>query len=240
MRSGSTVASDQRSRKVSRDCLVGMFVDLIASRRPRRVLRVAVDGPDTAGKTTLADELADNLAGIREVIRASIDGFHQPQRVRHRRGRLSPEGFYHDSFDYAAIRRLVLDPLGPDGDRRYRVAAYDYRLEAAVDTPVREASDGAVLVFDGVFLLRPELRDAWDLSIFIDVSPGEALRRAQVRDAELMGGVDAVRERYRLRYLPGQQLYRETARPSSVADVVIDNDDPAWPRLLKWPDARAA
>ena len=58
------------------------------------MLRVGIDGVDGAGKTTLADTLADALeaAGI-AVIRASVDGFHHPRAVRYRLGRESPEGF---------------------------------------------------------------------------------------------------------------------------------------------------
>jgi hypothetical protein len=33
----------------------------------------------------------------------------------------------------------------------------------------------AVLVFDGVFLLRPQLNDAWDLRIFLEVDFQETL-----------------------------------------------------------------
>jgi hypothetical protein len=41
-------------------------------------VRVAIDGVDGVGKTTLADELVAPLQLLgRDVIRASIDGFHQ-------------------------------------------------------------------------------------------------------------------------------------------------------------------
>jgi uridine kinase len=42
-----------------------------------------------------------------------------------------------------------------------------------------------VLLFDGVFLLRPELNDLWDFRVFVEVDAEEALRRAVVRDEEL-------------------------------------------------------
>ena len=88
-----------------------------------------------------------------------------------------------------------------------------------------------MLLFDGVFRLRPELRDAWDLSVFVRVEPEESLRRALVRDVQLFGSREEVERRYRTRYLPGQQLYLEEAGPLEFADLVVDNDDPGSPRL---------
>jgi DNA-binding beta-propeller fold protein YncE len=82
----------------------------------------------------------------------------------------------------------------------------------------------AVLVVDGVFLLRPELAPLWTLSVYLRVSPEESLRRALVRDVALMGSADEVRRRYRDRYLPGQALYRAEADPEAFADVVLDNE----------------
>lgn len=78
--------------------LVGRLVALVDAIDLAHPTRVAVDGPDAAGKTTLADELgiALNDAG-REVIRASVDGFHRPRVERYRRGPDSPEGYYEDS-----------------------------------------------------------------------------------------------------------------------------------------------
>ena len=180
----------------------------------------------------LADELATAVGrGGREVIRASIDGFHRPHARRYRLGADSPEGYYLDSFDTDALRRELLDPLGPGGSRLYRRAVFDFRADGAVEAPAERAADDALLLFDGVFLLRPELLDAWDVSIFVRVEPQESLRRALVRDAALFGSAAEVERRYRVRYLPGQQLYLDTADPGTHADFVVDNDDPAAPRL---------
>jgi uridine kinase len=85
---------------------------------PTRPARVAVDGITAAGKTTFADELAALLGGIgAHVVRVSMDGFHHPRAVRDRQGRASPNGYYEDAYDLAGLRRHLLDPLGPDGDR---------------------------------------------------------------------------------------------------------------------------
>jgi uridine kinase len=209
------------------ELLGGLLLDL---ERPHPV-RVAVDGPDAAGKTTLADELAGLLAGKRPVIRAGIDGFHNPREHRLRRGPDSPEGYFLDSFDYEALRKLLLDPLGPGGSRRYRRRVFDYRRDEKVEAQEEEASPGAILLFDGVFLLRPELRPLWDFSIFVQADFDEIIRRAGARDRELFGDAEAVRTRYQRRYIPGQELYFSRCAPQEIADVLVDNNDPARPEL---------
>ncbi|HEX2051306.1 MAG TPA: cytidylate kinase family protein [Actinomycetota bacterium] len=214
----------------TRSQLLGRLADAVASVSTAHPARIAVDGPPAAGKTTLADELADVLrARGREVIRASTDGFHLPRSRRYRRGEYSGEGCYHDSFDYDALHRVLLDPLGPGGDRRFTRAVSDYRTDTMLSEPVTTAPADAVLVFDGVFLLRPELIDRWDLRIFVSAAFEERLRRARARDHALHGSPAEVERRYRDRYAPAQQLYLATARPTDHADVVVHNDDPEHP-----------
>ncbi len=109
-----------------REQLLDQLTALVVAITCSHPLRVAIDGIDAAGKTTLADELAPLIeAQGRPVIRASIDGFHHPRSVRYRRGPDAPEGYYEDSFDYTALRAMLLDPLGPQGNRRYRRAVFD-------------------------------------------------------------------------------------------------------------------
>lgn len=221
------------SHETIRQMMLTALADRIVAVRRTHPVRVAIDGVDAAGKTTLADELADVLQGQgRSVIRASIDGFHRPRAERQRRGSYSPEGYYHDSFDYAALRASLLQPLGPDGDRRYRRAVFDYRLDAPVDMPIEVAAPDAVLLVDGVFLLRPELVDDWDFRIFVDADFTVTLGRAMTRDLDLFGTAAKVKDRYMQRYIPGQQLYFAEAQPQARAEIIVKNDDPASPVLI--------
>ena len=195
-------------------------------------VRVAVDGVGVAGKTVLADELAGPVSDLgRSVIRGSVDGFHNPRKVRHRRGAESPEGYYRDSFDYEAMRSALLDPLGPGGSLRYRTALFDFRTDSAVESPVLVADPSSVVIVDGIFLLKAELRRHWDFSIFVHASFETTLARAETRDVALFGSPEAVRERYLARYIPGERMYLELDRPRDRADVVVVNDDPASARL---------
>jgi uridine kinase len=216
----------------ARSTALAPLADRISAVQRRHPVRVAIDGPDLAGKTTLAEELAKAVRDRgRTVIRASVDGFHRPRRDRYRRGRESPEGYYLDSFDTAQLRRVLLEPLGPDGSRSVRTAIFDHRADRPVDTAPEEAPIDAVLLVDGLFLLRPELRDQWDFSVFVWASAEERLARSMVRDLSPAGSAAELERLYRTRYLPGQELYMAEASPQSLADVVMDNEDPAAPRL---------
>ncbi|GAA2672360.1 hypothetical protein GCM10010400_37870 [Streptomyces aculeolatus] len=219
----------------TRDELISSLTEAIRSVRTAHPLRVAVDGPPAAGKTTLADELAAVLrARDRDVIRATVDDFLVPRAQRYRRGRYSAEACYSDAHDHAALRRVLLDPLGPGGDRRIRHAVYDSATDTAWSPPPTTAPADAVLLFDGVFLLRPELLDGWDLSIFVSVPLEQTVARAQARNAGPTGstaGTAEVERSWRNRYIPAQQLYVATARPTDHADIIVYNDRvqrPGW------------
>lgn len=196
-------------------------------------LRVAIDGRTAAGKTTLSDELAAliNRRG-QPVIRASIDGFHRPKVERYARGRYSAEGYYYDARDHSAIMRLLLAPLGPHGSRLYRITSFDLEKDQPVVQDPLCAPDNAVLIVDGTFLQRPELRDGWDLTIFVKTSAEIAERRAVGRDAAQSGGPDAARKLYVERYRAAFELYDDLCAPEDIADVVFTNDDFEQPAVL--------
>ncbi len=199
------------------------------------VLRVAIDGVDGAGKTVLADELAAVLTSVlaesgRAVIRASVDGFHHPKSVRYRLGRGSPEGFYYDSYDYEALKERLLEPLSLGGSGRYRTAVYDVQTETPVVVAEKQAQPGAILLFDGIFLHRPELCGFWDLSVWLEVPFGVSVPRGAGRGPGF-GSPDPAAESNR-RYVEGQKLYLTECRPQAQATFVVDNSSLDAPHLV--------
>ncbi|TDP91160.1 uridine kinase [Labedaea rhizosphaerae] len=191
---------------------------------------VAVDGVDGAGKTVFADELAARLRSSgRAAIRVSVDDFHHPRAIRHRRGRDSLEGFWLDTYDYPALRERVLIPLGRGGSPRFRRASHDLVTDEYVRPPVEQAPPAAVVVVDGLFLHRDELIGCWDLSIFLRVPFPVSVARMAVRDGTAPDpGHPSVR-----RYVEGQQLYFAACVPWERADLVVDNTDLAAPELVR-------
>jgi uridine kinase len=209
--------------------LLAQVAAIIAEMDPGWPLRVAIDGVDGAGKTTFADELVGPIKRQgRPVIRASVDSFHNPRAIRYFRGRDSSEGYFRDSFNYDALIENLLEPLGPNGSRLYRCAAFDYRTDSPVMAPMLRSRDNAVLLLDGIFLLRPELRAYWDLTIFLDVSFEVSAERTAKRDGNSSPDPNAPENR---RYVEGQKLYLSECTPKAAADLVVDNNDLRRPIL---------
>ncbi|MFL5911583.1 MAG: uridine kinase [Gaiellaceae bacterium] len=178
--------------------------DALAAVDPGRLMRVGIDGVDGAGKTLLAEDVAQLLTTRgRPAVRVSIDQFERTMEERYVRGELSPEGYYLDAFDFLRFREHVLSVRAPGH---------------------------AVLVCDGVFLHRPELADLWDASIFVEVDLEVAARRGAERNLGVWDdSLDATHERYRVRYMPAQRRYIEAQRPHEQATFVLRNtqlDDP--------------
>src|SRR3989338_8531755 len=142
--------------------LIKYLARVILNTKRRHPVRVGIDGVDASGKTTLADSLADYLeTQSKAVIRASIDGFHNPKSIRYQKGRNSPEGYYKDSFNNQAIVDNLLAPLGDNGKLQYKKAIFDFKTDSEVVLPVETANKDSILIMDGVFLFRPELVNYW-------------------------------------------------------------------------------
>lgn len=193
-------------------------------------LRVAIDGPTAAGKSSLGHELAVVISDVgRPVLRASLDDFKRPWSERHLYDRESGEGYFRNAFDYAAVKRLLLEPCGERGSGLPALCSIDPLTQidhSGVLTPM--GADG-VLIVDGVFALRDEINDFWDLRIWVDVDPETSLRRGANRDADWAGA--EAEEVHRNRYAVAVGIYVEEVDPLGRSDVVIDNSDFAEPRL---------
>ena len=206
--------------------LIETLSNKILSCKGETLLRVGIDGIDAAGKTYLANKIAENLTR-RElpIIRAYIDGFHNPREIRHRRGKYSPEGYYYDSFNYDQLKKYLLEPLAPPGNKLCRLRAFDFKTDTKIFSDLVKTSNAHILIFEGVFLFRKEIENYWDFKIFVDIDFQTSIKRALFRDRYLFGSEEEILRHYQKRYIPGQKLYLAKEKPREKADIVIDNND---------------
>jgi uridine kinase len=185
---------------------------LAAVHAPDRLTRIGIDGVDGAGKTSLAEEIAQLLTKRgRPSVRISLDFFERPPAERYARGELSPEGYYLDAFDIERLHAHVLSISGPPE---------------------------LVIVVDGIFLQRPELVDLWDATVWVDADLETAAERARQRDSVRTDSLEQELERYRLRYFPAQRRYVEEQRPHERATFVLRNTGLTDPELVRQPRPR--
>ena len=216
--------------------LLSRLAAAIVALQPERIIRVAIDGVDGAGKTTLADALTPLVAKARAVIRASVDDFHHPRELRYARGRHSPDGFYLDSYDYESFRTRLLDPLSPGGSGRYVARHFDLDNDRPFEPVTLQAEPATALIVDGIFLHRPELKAYWDLSIFLKVDFEFSVPRGAQRDP-VRDSPDPLAP-LNQRYVGGQKRYLRECDPEQRADIVIGYNDLREPKSLKWRGSR--
>jgi len=92
----------------------------------------------------------------------------------------------------------------------------------------REALPSSILLFDGIFLHRPELLRNWDASIFLRVDFAVSVARCAARDGYPTDPAALANRRY----VEGQRTYLRTCEPEAKATVVIDNNDLSAPMLI--------
>lgn len=195
---------------------------------------VAIDGFDAAGKTRLSKELVFPLRRkSRQVVTVSLDDFQNPTQIRYRRGRNSPEGYYYDSFNYDAFIGNVLKPLRDSENRRIRRTLFSISTNMEVNSDYESVAEDAIVLCDGIFLMRPELMDFWDITIFVDITLDTALQRVVEREIRNYGSYETIKQMYEQRYFAGQKIYFDRCHPYQRADLIIDNNDIRNPLVIE-------
>jgi uridine kinase len=195
--------------------LVGLVFS--ASRRP---LLVGVDGQGGAGKSTLARALSNALAERSVVVEG--DDFYSDIDWDER-ALFEPADAYERNFDWQRLRDQVLLPVR-QAARTLRYQRYDWdqtRMGGWIEMPMP-----GVVIVEGVYSLRPQLRDLLDVKAFVDASAVERLSRMRARHAgyqrELQVRADAWIERWEA----AEQFYLAQTKPRNSADIAIDGEDP--------------
>lgn len=203
-------------RPISPDALVEDIAERLAATPFDHPLRVAVDGAPASRPGLVADALVDalRLRG-RPVRRISTADFLRPASVRLEHGREDSDSFYRDWLDVDALRREVLDPLGPGGSRRILPAWWDVQRDRSHRADYVSVASREILLCDGWLLLGREL--PLDVVVHLALSPGALTRRTPES------------ERWTL---PAFRRYSEDVRPEELADIVIRSDDPQRPALV--------
>ncbi|MGQ0841035.1 uridine kinase [Actinokineospora sp.] len=205
-----------RFRPVSPGVLVHELTARVAERDRVEWTRVILDGAPPADPGTLADTLADALRVLgRPVLRVSATDFRRPASLRFERGRRDAGARYELWLDEGALRREVLDPLGPGGSGRVLPALWNADTDRATRADYAVLPPRGVLLLDGELLLGRGLPH--ELSVHLWLS-APALTRRLPADEHWA--------------LPAFARYDAEVRPLHTADAGVRTDDPRHPAVL--------
>ncbi|PFR44948.1 uridine kinase [Bacillus thuringiensis] len=195
--------------------------------------RVGVSGITASGKTTFANELAEEMKklGVR-VTRATIDDFHHPRAIRYARGKESARGYYEDAHDYTAFKERLLKPLGPNGNLQYETISHNLKTDISVHNEPLVAPLNMVLIVDGTFLLKKDVEHLFDYKIFIDTYFEIARKRGAKRETEAFGSYEKAEKMFLNKYHAACKMYIDERNPKECADVVFQNSDLGNPEVI--------
>ncbi|PGP43486.1 uridine kinase [Bacillus thuringiensis] len=192
--------------------------------------RVGVSGITASGKTTFANELAEEIKkrGL-PVTRASIDDFHNPRVIRYAKGKESARGYYEDAHDYTAFKERLLMHLGPNGTLQYETISHNLITDMSVHNEPLLATQNMILIVDGTFLLKKDVAYLFDYKIFVDTNFEIARKRGAKRETEAFGSYEEAEKMFLNRYHAACKMYIDEHNPKELADVLFENskfDDP--------------
>ena len=176
---------------------------LNASRTDARLM-VAIDGAGGAGKSTLARGIEEACGGCVSIVRC--DDFYRPLPD----ASLAPEQAYEHYFDWRRLRDEALLPLRAGDVARYQ--RYDWTTDRLAETI--EVEPREIVIVEGVFSMRPELRGFLDVAIFIETPREERIRRMTSRPQPSISWMD--------QWLAAEDWYLEKVAPHRDADVILE------------------
>lgn len=184
------------------DKVKGSVEKLLKQKGGRAV--VAIDGMAASGKSTLAARLAKEFSG--SVIH--MDDFFLPARLRTPERLALPGGNVH----YERFEAEVTGSLGRGEDFEYGVFDCS-RMEI---TESRHIKGGGLVIVEGAYCLRPDLRGIYDMKIFVKISGAQQMERIIKRNGPEKA------EMFRERWIPMEEAYFEAFSIEQSADVVIE------------------
>lgn len=168
---------------------------------------VGIDGRSGSGKSTLARELAVHIPLPVAIVEG--DDFYS-DIADDERAALSPADGYEQYFDWRRLKSQVLEPLR-EGNSQLRYQQYDWR-RAAMGNWV-ETKEPAVVIVEGVYTLRPSLRDMFDVTVYVRTNDALRLQR-QVHRAENS-------KEWIARWEAAEEYYESQFEPWQDADFTV-------------------
>jgi uridine kinase len=172
---------------------------------------VGIDGLGGSGKSVLAHKISQRLELMHwTTLTVHNDDFYLPSARRNQLpASLKPIG---GDFDWVRLRDQVLAPLRSGRIAKY--VRYDWPSDALAEQ--HEVKPRGIILIEGVYCTRVELRDFYDFRIWVDCPSEVRLSRGLARDGK------SIRSTWVNEWIPAEDRYYHEHRPRASAHAVVN------------------
>jgi len=146
---------------------------------------IGVSGGTASGKTSVCEMIVTELKDAR-VATISLDSFYRPLTPEEREN-VSEYNFDHpNAFDFELTIEIV--KLLREGNKRVDIPVYDFVTHSRFTDQAIPVYAADIIIFEGILVFyMKEVRDYFDMKIFVDADPDTRLARRIVRDINHRG-----------------------------------------------------
>ncbi|MBN9653371.1 AAA family ATPase [Halobacillus sp. GSS1] len=174
--------------------------------RKQSTLLIGIDGCGGSGKSTFAKEFKEKCSNVTVV---HMDDFYLPSsQLMKADPKQKPIGA---DFDWKRILNQVLEPISQNQEGYYQ--SYDWEADELAGwqtVPV-----GGTVIIEGVYSIRNELANKYDITIWVDCPRETRLSRGLERDGE------EARDMWENNWMISEDLYMEEQKPFERADFIF-------------------
>jgi uridine kinase len=193
----------------------------VSPRPGRRASLIAISGIDASGKGYVSAALARELtARGKRIAMIGIDGWLNLPAVRFS-GNQPGLHFYRHALRFDEMFTTLIDPLVVTGSVDC-LADYAEETGRSFRKHHYQFQDAEIVLLEGIFLFRRDLRERYDLRIWIECGFESALRRAVAREQEGLPPAETIAA-FESIYFPAQRVHFAEDDPRSCAHIIIDN-----------------
>ena len=182
----------------------------------RNCIIIGVAGGSGSGKTTIARKLLETFEA-EDAVLVEQDAYYKELHIESIDERAKMNFDHPNAIEFELLRENLLDLVhGKTVERPiYDFSTHMRKSEKVIINPSR------IIMVEGILIFAvPEIRELFDIKIFVDTDADEMLLRRMERDIKERGRTfESVRDQYLSTVKP---MYLEFAEPSKrYADVII-------------------
>lgn len=178
---------------------------------------IGIDGLGGAGKSTISEELCQKLENHHySAMLLHIDDFIHVREVRYNPAYSDWQCYYDLQWRYDYFLDVISN-IKDCRDGYIDIELYDKDNDTYFQQRF-DVSRNSIVIVEGIFLQRKELKDVFDYMVYIDIPEEIRLKRVLKRDIYI-GGEQEIIDKYKNRYFPAEHKYIEDYQPQERADL---------------------